>query len=468
MSLSTFKPVPLNIVGQSYEHRSPSISKQRTINLIPQAELTGAAQSSLVSWYGSVPWSSGTGVGRGLYVFNGVLYKVSDQTLYSISSTGVQTSIGTITGSNRCVFADDGTNLIITTGSTGYQYSGSTLTSITDVDFPSSNSVAYLNQKMFYDGASGQFVVSTVGNPDDIPSNNFATAELSPDDTTRVYSFRERVYVFGEHTVEPWYDSGSGNPPVARVNGGVMNVGLGAVYSVANTDEYMYWLGDDKRVYRTSQYQAQNVTSTAVSEQLDELSALDDAVGYVVRLSGQSFYVLNCVAGGRTFVFSEDANAWFNLSSGQFEGNYIGTDYAECYGKRLIEYGGNVLYLDKDTYTDNGATRIYERTFGPITAKELGISGRVLMSYIDFHMQTGVGIISGQGSNPQIMVSASYDDQSWTNEDDVLLGRQGQGDLLARWDNTASFYHAHFRIRCSDPVFLAIHGASIGVKPGGY
>jgi hypothetical protein len=90
------------------------------------------------------------------------------------------------------------------------------------------------------------------------------------------------------------------------------------------------------------------------------------------------------------------------------------------------------------------------------------------MSYIDFHMQTGVGIVTGQGENPQIMVSASYDDQSWTNEDDVLLGRQGQGDLLARWDNTTSFYHAHFRIRCSDPVFLAIHGATIGVKPGGY
>ena len=121
MSLSTFKPVSLNIVGQSYEHRSPAISKQRTINLIPQAELTGAAQSSLVSWYGSVPWSSGSGVGRGLYVFNGVLYKVSDQTLYSIDSSGVQTSIGTIAGSNRCVFADDGPNLKITPASSGYQ-----------------------------------------------------------------------------------------------------------------------------------------------------------------------------------------------------------------------------------------------------------------------------------------------------------------------------------------------------------
>ena len=470
MKMTSFKTVPVNVVGQSYEHRSEAFSIQKTMNLIPQAEAEGA--SSLSTWPGAKPFHTSSGVNRGTTVFINELYKVTSNTLFKVDSLGVATSIGTISGSNRCIFANDGLNLIITTGGTGYQLSSGVLTEITDSDFQNGNSVTYINQQMIYDGNGGQFQVSDVGNPDSLQPNNFATAESSPDDTIRVFAFKERVYVFGETSVETWYNSGTGNPPFSRVNGGTMNVGLAAIHSVAATDDFCYFLGDDKRVYRFSSHQPQNVTSIAISHQFDLLDTVSDGLGGIVRIEGQSFYVLTFPSGNKTFVFNEQSGMWFNLSTGAFEGRYIGDSYAEVYGKRLIadKNSGGILELDLNTFTDNGQVKIQERIFGPMNGTGLEIPAeRLLMSWVDIVMQMGVGLVTGQGENPQLMVSASFDGgKTFTSPGDVLLGRQGEGRLKARWDHTESFYDVFIKIRCSDPVFIAISAASIGIKGSGF
>lgn len=471
MRSTSFKKVPLQIVGQSYEHRSRAISVQKTMNLIPQAELTGAAQSSLTSWPGLTSFYSGSGVNRGMTVFDNELYKVTDNTLYKISSVGVATSLGTIAGTSRCIFANDGTNLIITTGTTAFQYDGTTLTQITDADFEGGNSCAFFNTYMVYDGTGNNFQLAEAGDPDNFRADYKAQAESNPDDTKRVFVWREQLYIFGDKTIEVWYFTGTGSPPIARVNNATMNVGLGAVHSVAATDEYVYFLGDDRRAYRFSATQPTNITTIAISHQLDELGDLSGAVGDIIRIEGQSFYKLN--VQGKTLVFNEGAerpnNAWFNLSTKADEDQYRFDSFVEVYGKRLCADGGNVLELDLDTYDNNGEVVINERIFGPITAKDLGSGGdKVLMSRIWLDVETGVGLASGQGDNPQLMVSVSIDGgRSFTNEQDVLLGRTGEGDTKVKYDYMKNFKSLYVKVRCSDPVFLSLYGAQIEVKGGG-
>lgn len=472
MKGSQFKNVPLNVVGQEYEHRSTAISVQKTMNLIPQTEVTGAAQTSLTTWPGCNSFCLLTGSNRGITRFKNELYKVSGTTLYKISSVGVATTIGTISGTNRCIFANDGTNMIITTGGTGYQLSGTTLSQITDTDFENGNSSSYLNQQFIYDGNGGRFQVSDVGDPDSLQPNNFATAESSPDDTIRTFPFRERVYIFGERSVETWYNSGTGNPPFSRVNGGTMNVGLGAIHSVAATDDYCYFLGDDRRVYRFSSHQPQNVTSIAISHQIGLMIDFSDAIASIYQIEGQSFYIITFPTAGKTYGFNEQAAAWFSLSTGANQSRYIGEDYIECYGKKFIasKEDGSVLQLSLTTYTDNSSVKSQERIIGPINGTSLGIPAeRLLMSYVDLVMEMGVGISTGQGSNPQLLISASFDGgKSWTNEDDVLLGRTGEGRLKARWDHMESFYSCFIRIKCTDPVFISLFSGSIGIKASGF
>lgn len=469
MRVSSYNKVPVNLVGQSYEHRSRAVSIQKTMNLIPQAELTGAAESSLTSWPGLTSFyaAASAGVNRGTTVFRNELYQIVDNTLYKIDSNAIRTSLGTVLGTNRCVFANDGTNLIITTGGTGYKLNGATLTQITDVDFQNGNSVTYLNQQMIFDGDGGKFQVSDVGDPDSFQADNFATAESAPDDTIRVYSWREKLYLFGERTIETWYNSGTGSPPFARVQNATMQVGLAAVHSVQSTDDYVYFLGDDRKIHRFSASQATNITTIAISHQLDKLGDLSGAVADIIRIEGQSFYKLN--VQGETFVYNEDSGAWFNLSTKAEEAQYRFDSFVEVYGKRLCADGASILELDLDTYDNNGEVVINERIFGPISSSDLGLgNSRALMSRLWLDIEAGVGLAAGQGSNPQLMVSASFDGgKSFTNEADVLLGRAGEGRIDVKWDHCESFRSMFVKIRCSDPVFISIFGATLEVKAGG-
>lgn len=468
MKISSFKPIPLQIVGQSYEHRSRAISIQKTMNLIPQSESAGAANSTLTSWPGYKAFYNGDDLAtnRGMAVFNNELYKVTGSSLIKISSTGAATTIGTIRGTSRCIFDNDGTNLIIATEGLAYQYNGS-LIQITDTDFQGGNSVAFFNLLAVYDGSGNAFQFSRIGNPDSFSSSDIGSGEANPDDTTRVFVFRDQLYVCGPKVIETWYYNASTNPPANRVQNATMQVGLGAVHSMVKTDEFVYFLGDDRRVYRFSATQPQNITTIAISHQLDKLGDLSMAVADVVRIEGQSFYILS--VQGKTFAYNENAGAWFNLSSTADESEYPVNSFVECYGKRLAALGGSVVELDLDTYDNKGEVIINERIFGPITSKDLGLgSSRATMTTLWLDVEAGVGVASGQGENPQLMVSASFDDgDSFTNEDDVLLGRAGQGRIDVKWDHRQSFRTMYIRVRCSDPVFISIFGATLEAKAGG-
>lgn len=463
----TFQTVPVNLVGPSYPHRSRSLSAQVTMNMIPENVPTGKTPSSLNAWPGSKPFFSGSGLDRGMHTFQGMLYKVTDTTLYGVDSSGVGTSFGLVDGTKPCVFADDGTTMRIATGSKDYQFDGTTLSEITDPDLRPGNSVAYLNQQMINDSDGGQFQTSDVGVPGSINPSNFATAEAAPDDTIRVYTFGERLYLFGDRsTVETWWNSGTGNPPFDRVNGGTMQVGLKSPYSVTSTSEFVYFLGSDNSVYRFSATQAQSITPPGIANAFESFTKTDDARAFVVNIEGQSFYILNFPTEGKTFGFNEDSGAWFQLSTGASQGNYLGTSYAEAYGKMFIGSGGNVLELDLNTLSDNGDVIIRERVLPPITSQT---GNRIQMSRFQLIMETGVGLITGQGENPKVMFQASYDGgKSFSDEDWIDIGRQGEGRVKVEWYNMASAYEITVRIRVSDPVFISLHSASIDIREAGF
>tara|TARA_R110000851_G_scaffold88070_10_gene192205 strand:+ start:911 stop:2224 length:1314 start_codon:yes stop_codon:yes gene_type:complete len=437
------------------------------MNLIPEFIPSGKTQSALTNWPGAKPFTSGSGADRGMHVFAGTLYKVSGTTLEGIASNGTRTTIGTVDGFKPCIFADDGNTMRIATGSKDYQLISGVLSEITDPDLKSGNSVAYINQQMINDSDGGQFQVSDVGVPGSIAANNFATAESSPDDTVRVYTFNERLYLFGNrNSVETWWNSGTGNPPFDRVQGGAMNVGISSPYSVASTTAFTYFMGFDKAVYRFSATQPESITPPAIAAEFQEFSTTEDARSYVVNIEGMSFYVINFPTVGQTYAYNEDGNTWFQLSSGANKANYLGTSYAKVYGKQYIASGGDVLELDCDTFTDNGLTTIRERVTAPIFAPE---GGRIEMSSFTLLMETGVGLISGQGVNPKVMFEASYDGgKSWSDEDWVEIGRMGQGRVKVVWDNMASAYDIMIRVRVSDPVFISFHGASIMLRQAGW
>jgi hypothetical protein len=245
-----------------------------------------------------------------------------------------------------------------------------------------------------------------------------------------------------------------------------MNIGISSPYSAASSTDFVYFLGSDNSVYRFSATQPELITPTAISAIFQSYTTTTDARAYVVNIEGMSFYVINFPTAGKTWAYNEDGKAWFQLSTGADQDNYTGTSYAEAYGKKYISSGGNILELDIDTFTDNGETIIRERVTPPVVSPN---GNRIEMSSLTLLMETGTGLITGQGVDPKVMIQASYDGgKSWGDEDWVDIGRLGAGRVKVEWYNMASAYEILIRVRVSDPVFVSFHSASIMLREAGW
>ena len=320
--------VSINLGGNENQSRSRFFASENTINLYKSRQRTGRTQDGLLPWPGEKVFSTGaSALQRGGWVMAEVLYVVNDQTLSSIAQDGTKTTIGTVTGGTRCSFADDGTNLIIRTGSTTYQYNGTTLSVVTDTDLEAGQSVTYINNQMIYQGIGNRFGVSDAGDPDSINGLNYASAEYEPSNIKQLYSFQERLYIACEKSVEVWWNNSSaGNPPFSRIQGSTSNVGVASAFSMANTEDYIYFVGDDDAIYRVSAYQPEQISPEAICKELRE-RITSDAIGMVCKLDGINFYIVQLPSSNYTLVYSEQTGEFIRLSTGTDLDAHLINDY---------------------------------------------------------------------------------------------------------------------------------------------
>lgn len=468
--------VPINVAGGVYQHKSRPLSSQVTRNFWPQQQSgAGTSEYILETFPGLKAFATGSGADRGMFVHRGVLYKVTGTTLYSVNSAGASTTLGTIAGLSRCIFDGLATSVIITTGGSVYEWDGSTMTLGTDVDFETPNAVTVLNNQALYDGDDGRFCSSDVGDALAINSLNYASAESNSDILLRPYAFQQIVYMMGANTIEPWWNSGSGNPPFDRTEGGMIQVGLGALYSVDKTDKVIYFLGDDLDIYRMSANGIENgFTPQPLLREITKFTTTDDAIGWCMNYQGQNFYVLKFPTENRTFCYPEGGQ-WFELSSSAYDagavaGRYRGNSYAFAYGKHLIaDEDGNILELDDETYTDSGDTIKRVRDLSPIHGGLVQQPGKgIELSSFRLIMETGIGVVSGQGADPKIMLSFSTDGgRTYSTEQWGDVGSLGDYLTEVVWDGiNAAGKSIDIRLSTSDPVYFSVHSAGAEIEVG--
>ena len=492
-----FQTIPANVTGPSYLSRSRPLSSQITQNWYQQFNEAGKEQYVTLPFPGLKVLGNATGADRGFHRMNEICYQVKGTNLYQIANDGTHTLRGTIPGTDRVIIADDGVNMfIVVPDATVWKYSSSTNTivQVTDSNITGSKSVDFINNQFLYtkggfvdvtdsDGNTttqgpGYTVVSDVGDGAKASGLNIIGAESSPDSLIRDFVFDEVIYRCGNRTIEGWYNSGVGAPPIDRLQGRIFNVGLAALYSLAETDEAFYWLGDDYAIYRSQAGSKQRISTDAISNELKSYSKVDDCIAHTFTEEGQNFCAFTFPSGNKTFIISESLgeNGWFELSSGvnspHERSKYQGSSFISVYGKNLVadETNGNVYELDLDTYTNNGEPLQRIRVTQEVNGDMLGAKGkRVQMSRLKIIMETGVGVVSGQGDNPRIMIEHSDDGgKSWSGGSWPRVGRLGEFTLQVEWDNLDSFYGRIFRISTTDPVNYSIYSATIDLRLAGY
>lgn len=469
----TFRTAPVQIAGPSYQDRSKPLTQQETRNFYPEVVQEGKDQFVIKSFPGQNLLSAiAAGPDRGMHQMNEIAFRVVSTKLYSVDKNGNHTELGDIPGTERCIFAGDGVNLFVVASNIVSHYNGSTVVEVTNANILGAQSVAFINNQFLYTFPQLS-VLSDVGDGASASSLNAINEESNPDDLVRDYVFDSVIYRMGTRSVASWYNSGVGKPPLDRIEGQTFNVGLAAKHSVANTRDFIYWLGSDRQIYRARGGQEQQVTSAAIAGQMQDYSLVSDAFAQTFVIDNKSFYMITFPSADATWVNIEELGdkGWFNLSAGIDEGAYNASSIVSVFGKNLVGdmTSGDLYTLDFDTYDQSGTPWQRRRVLGSINGDLVGAKGaRIQMSRFELILETGVGLISGQGSDPRIMIEYSVDGgRTWDQGNWMEIGRLGEYNIRAEWWSLHSFYDMIIRITTTDPVPFNIYSGAIDVRLAG-
>ncbi len=467
--------VKIPLVGPSYSSRSPVLSAQVTRNLYPEISQETREVTAFHGTPGSILRAQTNGLfNRGAGFHAGKIYTVAGDELWQIDRAWNSKKLGSIGGIGQCVLSSDGNYLVICTEGVPYVWDGNKLFTHPSVNVGTPSAFAYLNSRFWLPAKDGGILLTDLNNPLSIANTQDApdaTAETLPDGLLRIYPFRQRQYLFGAESIEQWWNTGSGTPPIARVQGAIIPTGLGALHSVNSNEQAIYFLDHKCRPQRLVGLQLQPIGNDALGDTWGEYGTLTDAIGCCYSWGHKNYYKLSFPGAKKTWVFDETSSSWFEMTTGCEEGRHLINAY-QWFDENhvIIDYrNSNVLTWDFNTYADNNEEIVSKRDTAVVHGGAFGArySGRkITMNSFELIMESGVGLVSGQGSKPRIMLSYSNDSgRTFFNERWGQIGQQGKY-IRVIWRNLGSFRERIFRISISDPIKRALISAHADIEVG--
>jgi hypothetical protein len=455
----------------SSRHRSPPASTSRLVNAMAEA-LAPDAKTPLVLTRapGVSSWlTCGTGPIEGLHADHGLLYAVSGGGFYSITSTPTATLRGAVGSSTEIDMDSNESAVVIVSPPNAYHYTPATTTfaAISDVDFTArgAGDVEFLdNYMLFREPDTARFFGADLGSVSAFNSLMFATAEGGPDTLVGMKVDHRNAILFGEKSVELWENTGASGFPFERMVNGFVEIGCANGKTVAKGDNSVWWVADDYTVRRLEGITPVRVSDHTVEQWLRSVT-LVSLRGYFYSLEGHLCYVLRATEG--CFVFDVTTQLWTERAT-YGEPSWNWANPVRFAGKVLVgSTDSNVIgELDPEYYYELGETLRMEWTYQPV----YNDGARAFHDRIELIMETGVGLTSGQGSAPEVMLSFSDDGgRTWFNLPNRTLGPIGNYQHRVFWAGLGSCASQHgrvYRAAVSDPVRVAIVDTILSVRSG--
>lgn len=393
---------------------------------------------------------------RGSHTIGDTLYAVMGSSLYSVASDGTGSLLGTVSGSDLCRMADNGTELAIASGGTGYVLSAGIIS--TPLSFSPSD-VAYVDGYMVWTVAdSDQFAISSLNDALTYDALDVATVEGSPDNLVGVVNDHRELQFYGTKTVEIWYNSGAADFPFERQGNAFIERGCFDRDSLVKLDNSVHFMGEDRIIYRLNGYTPTRISTHSIEYQLRNATYCR---GFTYTLEGHINYCITTDNG--SFVYDNSTGLWHDRLS--FGLNYwrIGGAIEAFSGTLLSDSITGKLYTPSlDVFDENGATISSVIELPTIAADD----GRYLTMYsFEVTCETGVGLNSGQGSDPQMMLQYSDDGgRTWSNELWRTMGAIGAYLTRCIWRKLGQFRQRQIRLTITDPVRRLIISYSADVR----
>ena len=408
---------------------------------------------------------------RGLYTAsNGNLYGCAGQFIYYIDRNWQWNAIADIIGSQPSdvvvqstptSFADNGTNLIMVDGSSdgyvmniltnnptqSYQINAAN-SAVTD---PSGGGWLAADKVDFTDTF---FVLNASGTPNFYCSGSeavsfdpldFAAKSAKADNLISLIVEHRVIWLFGQYTTEVWFNSGGGGAgaltnntfPFEAMPGTFFPRGLAAKYSLARSDNQIFWLSQDLSgqgvAMRGLGYNAQRISTHAIEAEWSGYSTISDAIGFCYSQQGHTFWMLQFPTADKTWVCDATdpqtaiwhERSWLDPVSGR-DRRHRANCMANAYGKVVCgDHEEGYLYeLDLNNFTDNGSPIRRLVSFPHQISPQS--NERLMFRKFIANMQTGTSAASG---TPVTAVSCSFTAPNATD----LRNYVGAGDIGATW-----------------------------------
>lgn len=465
--------VPIPLFGLGQVAKSPFVTAKYLQNLY--AETRPQGEKSMMVAYGTpgevLFLDLGATPPRGGIEFepNSVYYAVHRGALWEVNNAGVATNRGALlTTTGRVSLSHNGTQVMIVDGTYGYIYNTATtvFAQIVDPDFPANpTTVTFLAGRFVVSlEGSGRFYESDSYNGLSWDALRFANAETSPDPIVSIWSSNGQIIPLGSITTEYWGLSGTLDFSFAPLQGAATEWGLAARWSIAKFDNTMACLMKNRMgqvmVAKLSGYLPQKISTPDLDSIINGYASTSDATAYSYMLGGHPMYVISFPGAGKSWLYDGSTGHWSPLKS--FGSTRHNGEFAvTLLGKTLVADSsiGRFYQLSPTTYTDNGAS-IEREIVGETIVNQDGSFLTIDCLRVD--MEVGGGLVSGQGSNPQIGLSVSRDNgRTWGAQMWRDIGKMGAYNTRVEWRRLGTTRSFTPKLTVTDPIPVVFVSASL-------
>lgn len=406
----------------------------------------------------------GAGPIYGLHGAFGKLYVVSGSKLYEVNSVFAATELGDVgsVGAFGIDIEHNDTSVVVVNYPNAYVWDGATFVQITDVDYIAATDVEFIdNWLLFVEANSGRFFGADLGSATSFNALNFATAEGAPDNLVGMKVDHRQVVLFGEESVEIWDNTGAPGFPFERAINGFVEIGCFNGRSLAKMDNSIFWLANDYTVRRLDGTTPVRVSTHAVEQSIVN-ATIASCRAFSYSQGGHFFYVL--IFPEITWVYDATTQLWHNRAT-YGETFWVAGSHAQAFGLQIVgnSQTNQIGKLDPLVYSEWGETQLMRWTYQPIYSE----NRLAIHDGVEVVCEVGVGLTSGQGSDPQMMSEYSDDGGlTWESLPNKSIGPIGQYRTRVQWDALGAAEQRVYRKSVSDPVRVNVTDTVADVRGG--
>jgi hypothetical protein len=467
-------------VGGAYQSRSLNLDAQRCINLYPVIGESGSAKS-VRALFGTpglrrLATLLGGGIRGAWRPSKGDAIVVAGENVYRVGDDFTATLVGTVDPYDTPVdIRDNGETAVLASGAYGYKLdlAANTLEPIADEGFYGSTRIAYGNNAFIFNRpGTFQFYITAADGSVTFDPLDFAAADSNAEPIVSHVLSHGQLLLFKRTVTEVWSYSGDGDFPYARDGNALIEQGCCAPYSVADLDNSVFWLGEDKagrgQVWRLNGYSPVRVSHDGIERAIQSYGDISDARAYAYTQEGETHYMLTFPSANATWVYGVKSGLWHERAWTDPNTGQRNRHRSNCHmfwgGEHVVGdwESGNLYALDLDEFTDDGGPLLALRSAPHIAD---GDYRRIRFHGLQVDIEAGVGLDVDQGEDPRMMVRWSDDGgHSWSELREMSIGRVGAYAARARLRRLGSSRDRVFEISISDPVKRVILGAAVDAE----